>query len=517
MRRALLLFLVTTACSGDEGSPAGPPPPTDPAALERTVRDLAAFGEKRVGTAGGAAAASYLRARLQSLGLDELRSETFHVPGYQVRSATLRLTVDGVERPIGFDVLEGSGGGVADAEVIYAGGAEASDLAGLDLDGKIALVDRRTTFHRSSQYREVGRKGAVAMLYVSDAPDNLRQVGSTRAGFEAVGDIPAISIGMQDAAALRGAGERVHARIDVDAGVTPATGENLIAVLEGELPAQIVVGAHFDSWFSGSCDNGGGVAALLALAERRARRPARHTLVFVAFDGEEPGLYGGYHFLREHGDDPIAAVLNFEVPSARDSALAGLGRSGQPVLDEALRGAGLRAFYPFYVDLELVPRLFGGIIPTDIQGLYRDGIPTVSTAVTYATYHTVEDTPDKVDYEVLADVVDAFDAVIDALDAAPDGALAARDPTLWNAVVELTGARVAVTVTDAAGAAKAGVTVDANLLHDDFYLDRTLSAQTDAGGRAVFDLPADTRTGRALHLAAGETYPLVEKLISLGN
>ena len=60
MRRALLLFL-TTACSGDEGSPAGPPPPTDPAALERTVRDLAAFGEKRVGTAGGAAAASYLR------------------------------------------------------------------------------------------------------------------------------------------------------------------------------------------------------------------------------------------------------------------------------------------------------------------------------------------------------------------------------------------------------------------------------------------------------------------------
>ena len=513
-RAALVVFLCwLCACSGDEGSQSGPPPPTDPADLERTVRDLAAFGEKRVGTPAGMAAATYVRARLEELGFDALRSETFHVPRHEVRSATLQLTVGGIARSIPFEVLEASGAGVADADVIVAGGAEPGDLDDVDVEGKIALVDRRTTFHRSSQYRAVGEKGAVAMLYVSDAPNNLRQVGSTRSGFESMGDIPAISIGMQDSMDLRAGG--VHARIDVDAVVVPATGENIIAVLDGALPDQIVIGAHFDTWFSGSCDNGGGVAALLALAERRARRPAQHTLVFVAFDGEEPGLYGGYHFLREHGFDPIAAVLNFEVPSAKDSALAGLGRSGQPILDDALRGAGLRAFYPFYVDLEVVPRLFGGIVPTDIQGLYRHGIPTVSTAVTYETYHTVEDTPDKVDYEMLAQVVDAFDEVIDILDAAPAGSLAARDPTLWDARVEFAGPTVAITVTDAAGAPRAGVAVKANLLYDDFFLDRILTAQTDATGRATFDIPADSRTGRALHLAAGETYPLVEKLISL--
>ena len=58
---------------------------------------------------------------------------------------------------------------------------------------------------------------------------------------------------------------------------------------------------------------------------------------------------------------------------------------------------GLGIDLPLYAGLELVPTLFGGIIPTDIQGIYRNGVPTASTAVDSPWYHTIEDTPDKVD------------------------------------------------------------------------------------------------------------------------
>ena len=51
------------------------------------------------------------------------------------------------------------------------------------------------------------------------------------------------------------------------------------------------------------------------------------------------------------------------------------------MLDQALTGATLPSLYTTYVTLDLVPMLFGGIIPTDIQGIYRSGVPTLSTAV----------------------------------------------------------------------------------------------------------------------------------------
>src|SRR5262249_37795550 len=69
---------------------------------------------------------------------------------------------------------------------------------------------------------------------------------------------------------------------------------NIEAEIPGNSPEIIVVGAHYDSVFGspGANDNGSGVAALLALAQRFAARetegsPPRHTLSktlrFVAF------------------------------------------------------------------------------------------------------------------------------------------------------------------------------------------------------------------------------------------
>ncbi|HJZ87150.1 MAG TPA: M28 family metallopeptidase [Polyangia bacterium] len=529
---AAALALALTACS-DQGPPK--PSPTDPAALMKTLRDLAALGQKHVGTPPGQQAGDYAFMRMQAAGLSDVHFEEFQFPRHDVASSALAVSIDGVAvAPApGHDVFDGSGAGHADADCVYVMTATDSELAGKNLQGKVALVDRSVSFHRSAQYLNVYTHGAVAMLYVSAAPGNLRQVGSVRvqSGWTPLGPVPTVTIGADDGQMLKealAAGKIVHVVMDVQASATRASGRNVIGRVPGkDARGQIVIGAHYDTWFEGSVDNGGGVAALVALAERRKKEPQpRYTLVFVAYDGEEVALYGGYDFLRRHRvetAEPILSVFNFESPSAINPILAALTRSNVGVLDQSLRAVGLTQLYRVYAGMEVIPQLFGGVIPTDIQGIYRAGVPTVTTAVQADYYHTTEDKPDTVDTSILAQAVDEFDGALDRLMASDPDPFAIPDPALWRASVSVQPRAagqplmVDATVTDAVGAPQADAPALAALLVDDFFEVATASARTDGSGRVTFQLPAaaaEMGAGRRfVHVTAGPTFPLVEQIV----
>jgi Zn-dependent M28 family amino/carboxypeptidase len=516
MKRALV-GLMLIACGSDTKTL----PPTDPADLQKTLDELAAFGQKQPGTPAGQQAATYLGDRFRALGLADVHEEKFTLPTWSA-TKSFSVTIDGVDSSPGYDVFEASGSANVDGAIVDVGTAMDQELEGVDLTGKIALVKRETSFHRSAQLRNVHAHGAAAMLYLSVAPQNLRQVGSVRFGWNAMEPIPAITIGADDGATIKAAlaaNKTVIAHINVQSTSTPASGINVVGKIAGERPETIVMGAHYDSWFTGSSDNGSGVAELLAVASRRMQRGKPHyTLVFVAYDGEETGLYGGYDYYRKHkivGNEPIIAVLNFESPSALNPDIAGLAHSNQPKLDEALQLAHLRQIYALYTGMEIVAQLFGGIIPTDIQGVYRGGTPTVSTAVTNPYYHTVMDTPDKVDLALLVESTDAFDAAIDNLSKLTLDDFAVPDPQIWSAAVTVNGTSVDVTVTNGTGGPGANAKIEASVMHDDFLLDGEVTATADANGHATLTIPASSGTNRFLHLTAGPIYPLAETNIAL--
>lgn len=529
MKRLGLALALVAACGGDKDKDPDLGP-TDQAGLQQSLEELAAFGAKIAGTPEAAAAASYIEGRFASLGLSDIHRETFQFPKWDVTSKSMSITIDGVAMTPAFEVFEASGGGsIANAEIVNVETATDAELNDVDLTGKIALVVRNPSFHRSAQFRNVAAHGAVAMLYLSVAPENLIQIGSVRFDWEAAGEIPAITIGADDGAIVKDAviaNKDVRATIDVAVKSTPGTGVNVVGTIPGERPEMIVMGAHYDTWYAGSADNGGGVAELFAIAERRlARGKPKYTLVFVAYDGEEVGLYGGYDWLRKHkvaADEPVIAVLNFESPSANDPDIAGLVHSNQPALDDALQQAHLRQVYAVYAGLEIVAQLFGGIIPTDIQGTYRSGVPTVTTAVTNDYYHTPMDTPDKVDLKLLADSSDGFDLALGFLSDHDPEAFAVEDPKLW--VADVTMSAGAMFVVDAAfhdgeGAMPPGAVATASVLYDDFSLAATVETVTDSAGKARFEIPLAATTmgsgNRYLHVTAGPTYPLVEKILPL--
>jgi hypothetical protein len=498
-------------------------------ALERTLEELAALGDKRCGSEAGARCGEYLARRFRAIGLAEVCFEEFRFPRHETRAASLAITLDGAPAAIGFDVLEGSGSGTVEGEIVWVGSATAAELDGRSLAGRIALVDRNPLFHRSAQTALVAEAGARALIYASTAPHNLRQVGSVRRAWEALAEIPCLTIGKLDAATLHHDAARAaaaRAAISVDAIVTPSVGRNVVGRVPGEEPHQIVVGAHYDTWFAGSTDNGGGVAALLALATRRATRVRpRHTLVFVAWDGEELALYGGYHFLRRHLLDaraPILAVLDLETPSAHGAQLYGLAHSQHAPLGNAIQFSGTADLFGAILPMAMVPELMGGTIPTDVQGLYRGGAPSLATAVDSPFFHTVEDTPDKVDIKRLADTVESFDRMLDRLLAEPAARFSVRDPALWK--VEIAGAptdtggrRFQLTITDGKGAPQPDAPVEATLLCDHFFETARREALTDEKGRATIDLALEELgpPPRFLHVTAGPRYPLVEGVFSV--
>jgi hypothetical protein len=99
----------------------------------------------------------------------------------------------------------------------------------------------------------------------------------------------------------------------------PLEGKNVIGILPGRDPVlrnqTVILGAHYDhlglggfgsldpdstgSVHNGADDNASGVAALIQVAARLAVSPPARTVVFIAFSGEELGLLGSAHYVKE--------------------------------------------------------------------------------------------------------------------------------------------------------------------------------------------------------------------------
>ncbi len=101
---------------------------------------------------------------------------------------------------------------------------------------------------------------------------------------------------------------RVHLQLEFDWSLRPAY--DVIARMEGsELPDQWVIrGNHHDAWVFGAADPLSGMVSLLSEAKavgelaRQGFRP-RRTIIYAAWDAEEPGLLGSTEWAEHHAEE----------------------------------------------------------------------------------------------------------------------------------------------------------------------------------------------------------------------
>ena len=214
--------------------------------------------------------------------------------------------------------------------------------------------------------------------------------------------------------------------------------ENVVAILNGADPSltgeNIVIGAHYDhlglGYFGarerqsegrihpGADDNASGTAVLLDLARRMSQLPAKpaRTVVFVAFSGEELGLYGSRSFVqRAPFIKSTKAMINLDmVGRLRENRVTVFGTRSSPgfskmVLDGA-RPLGLEV------------QESDGVGRSDHMSFYNRKIPVLHFFTgTHADYHRPSDTWDKINIEGAAKLSDLV--LISALEIAD-----AKDP-----------------------------------------------------------------------------------------
>lgn len=112
-------------------------------------------------------------------------------------------------------------------------------------------------------------------------------------------------------------------RVELNPAYLQETGWNVAGWKPGSDPQQktLLLGAHYDHLgregahtMNGANDNASGTTALLMLARHFGNDAGRKTpLLFVAFSGEELGLYGSRQLAAEMETGSIAAMLNLEM------------------------------------------------------------------------------------------------------------------------------------------------------------------------------------------------------------
>lgn len=107
-------------------------------------------------------------------------------------------------------------------------------------------------------------------------------------------------------------------------------GVNIVGLIPGAVTPDryIVVTAHYDhvgmnggQIYNGADDNASGVSTMLALASELKRQAPEHSVLIVAFDGEERGLLGAKHFV-EAPPVPLSSItmnLNFDMTARAET------------------------------------------------------------------------------------------------------------------------------------------------------------------------------------------------------
>jgi Zn-dependent M28 family amino/carboxypeptidase len=195
------------------------------------------------------------------------------------------------------------------------------------------------------------------------------------------------------------------------------TVRNVIAVLPGSDPARsgeaVVIGAHYDhvghggrlsvsperagEIHNGADDNASGTAAIIEMAHAAAGQQQRfpRTLIFIAFAGEERGLLGSAHYVKDPtiSTAKTVAMLNLDMVGRSRGSVDVSGLDVSPSLEQDLKAA-MQSAAP---DLR-VRREGPGAGRSDDSSFIDRGIPAINFFTGFHDdYHRPGDDWEKID------------------------------------------------------------------------------------------------------------------------
>lgn len=223
-----------------------------------------------------------------------------------------------------------------------------------------------------------------------------------------------------------------HSTTQTDTGVV--VGRNVAGFIDNGARQTVIIGAHYDhlgygahgslyagepAIHNGADDNASGVAVMLFLAEKLKTANKNNNYLFIAFSGEERGLWGSNFFTKEPTLklDDVNYMINMDMVGRLndENKLAVNGTGTSPVWKETLEKLTNGRF-----DLVLSE---SGVGPSDHTSFYLKDIPVLHFFTgQHEDYHKPSDDVDKVNFEGMDKIGNYIFNLISELD--NDGKLA---------------------------------------------------------------------------------------------
>lgn len=201
-------------------------------------------------------------------------------------------------------------------------------------------------------------------------------------------------------------------------------GKNVGAYLDNGSKYTVIIGAHYDhlgygsegslytgppAIHNGADDNASGVAAMLALAEYFSGKKMKNNILFLAFSGEEKGLWGSNFFVDNSPIKPesINYMINMDMVGRlnEERKLAVYGTGTSPSWNKLL-GSVRSPVFNFTLKES-------GLGPSDHSCFYLEDIPVLHFFTgQHEDYHRPTDDTHKINFDGLEDIVKYISIIV---------------------------------------------------------------------------------------------------------
>jgi Iap family predicted aminopeptidase len=377
--------------------------------VRETIEKLCSIENKIAGTEAEKKALMYLKKRLSDYGLTNIKEESFDVHLWNPRSCSLKVT-DPVQKEIKAVVFPYSTSAKVKGPLVQFQSTNPeihqrnNGMIGITNWGDLYLGPMRAYFHALDQV-------AKAAIIVSPTEGDLNKIVIISAG--GLLKIPVINVTKEDGdyllKLLESGSVDVEIELDVEYSES-GTSSNLVTTLggTGESKEEIVVGAHFDSWFKGAADNSAPAAIVVELARLlndyvNKGGELKRNLRFLLFGSEESGSKEFYHwcngskaYVDKHKDNlkNVVAMLSLDSIGYPAPAQNFIGATSD--LFEFVNSVKTEVSEPKieYYD----PPGYG----SDHWFFELAGVPSIyCVAFESQFYHTQKDDPEHLDYDAV--------------------------------------------------------------------------------------------------------------------
>ncbi|MEI9808206.1 MAG: M28 family peptidase [Bacteroidota bacterium] len=281
---------------------------------------------------------------------------------------------------------------------------------------------------RTNSKKAADRGATAVILYnSSSADDKLVFNGKDKTAIVAV---PVIYVTKEAAGKyFKDKTATLDIKLKTDIGEKKRTGHNVIGFIDNGAPTTVILGAHFDHLgygedgnsmlrtgekliHNGADDNASGTSALIELARiLKTTKAKSNNYLFIAFSGEELGLFGSKYFSDNPTVDLTAVnyMLNMDMvgrlnDSTKVLSVGGYGTS--PQWASVINAQDKKL--PFVIKIDS-----SGTGPSDHTSFYRKDIPVLFFFTgQHKDYHRPSDDADKINYNGELNVVNYISSII---------------------------------------------------------------------------------------------------------